>query len=106
MSHLLYLGVLGACLLVTLPLEFVLRARVYARPRRLLLALAPVVVTFTVWDSWAISRHHWSYSRHLTTGLRIGNVPIEELAFFVVVPICAVLTYEAVGAVQDRRHRS
>lgn len=102
MSHLLYLGVLAVCLLVTLPLELVLRARVYARPRRLALALTPVVVVFTVWDAYAISRRHWAYSPHLTTGLRVGNVPVEELAFFVVVPVCAILTYEAVGAVRRR----
>lgn len=102
MSHLLYFGVLAACLLVTLPLELVLRARVYARPRRLLLALVPVVVVFTAWDAYAVSRHHWAYSRHLTTGLRVGNVPVEELAFFGVVPICAILTYEAVAAARRR----
>jgi lycopene cyclase domain-containing protein len=102
-SHLLYLGVLAACLAATLPLELVLRARVYARPRRLALALAPVLVVFTGWDVYAISRRHWSYSRHLTTGWRVGNVPVEELAFFIVVPICAILTYEAVGVVRGRR---
>ncbi len=103
MSHLLYLGVLGACLVVTLPLEVVLRARVYARWRRLLLTLAPVLVVFTGWDAYAISRHHWSYARHWTTGLRLGSVPVEELAFFLVVPVCATLTYEAVALVRARR---
>ena len=30
-----YLLLMAGCLLITLPLEFVLRARVYRRPRRL-----------------------------------------------------------------------
>ena len=34
------------------------------------------------------------------TGWRLlGGLPVEELAFFVAVPICALLTYEAVKIV-------
>jgi len=101
----LYVGVLAACLVATLPLELVLRARVYARWRRWLLSLAPVVVVFTTWDAYAISRHHWTYAAGQTTGWRVGNVPIEELAFFAVIPTCAILTYEAVGVVWSRVRR-
>ncbi|MBV9097368.1 MAG: lycopene cyclase domain-containing protein, partial [Frankiaceae bacterium] len=42
----------------------------------------------------AIHAGHWRY-RHLL-GLRIGNVPVEEIAFFLVVPACSILTLEAV----------
>jgi FAD dependent oxidoreductase len=43
---------------------------------------------------------HWSYSVHLTTGWKlIFGMPIEELVFFIVVPICGLLTYQAVGQV-------
>jgi len=95
-----YLVVLGCCLVGTLPLELVLRTRVYARPRRLLLTLLPVIVVFTVWDVLAIRAHHWAYDLAQTTGIVLGNVPLEEIAFFVVIPICAVLTLEAVRVVK------
>jgi lycopene cyclase domain-containing protein len=85
---------MAGCLVITLPLEFVLRARVYARWRRLFLALAPVFAVFVTWDALAIHARDWSY-RHLS-GLRIGNLPIEEIVFFVVIPICSILTLEAV----------
>jgi lycopene cyclase domain-containing protein len=90
----LYLFVLAACLVVTSPLELVLGARVYRQPRRLLLTLAPVLAVFTTWDALAIHAGQWSY--HRLVGLRLGNVPVEELAFFLVIPTCAVLTLEAV----------
>lgn len=89
-----YLWVMAGCAVVTLPLELVLRARVYARWRRLLLTLLPVVVVFVTWDVLSIHAGFWSY-RHLT-GVRIGNLPIEELVFFFVVPTCSLLTFEAV----------
>ena len=94
-----YLAVLAGCLLVTLPLEIVLGARVYRRWRRLVLALLPVVVVFVVWDLVGIARDHWSYSERFTTGVMVGPMPLEELLFFLVIPVCGLLTYEAVGNV-------
>lgn len=95
-----YLILMGLCLLVTLPLELVLGARVWRQPRRLLLALLPVVVVFSVWDVVAIARGTWDYSQRFTTGVLLPfSMPLEELVFFVVIPICGLLTYEAVGNV-------
>ena len=98
-----YLVVLAVCLLGTLPLELVLHTRVYGRPRRLLLTLLPVVAVFVGWDVLAIRAGHWGYDPRQTTGVRFGNVPVEEVAFFVVIPICAILTLEAVRAVKGWR---
>lgn len=98
MDHWQYLGVLAACLILTAPLEFFFDARVYRRPRRTLRTLVPVIALFYVWDVVAIARGHWWFQERYVTGWRLpGDVPIEELAFFVVVPLCALLTYESVG---------
>jgi lycopene cyclase domain-containing protein len=85
---------MAACLVGTLPLEIVLRARVYARWRRLALTLPPVLAVFLLWDSLAIHAGQWSY-RHLT-GWKVGNLPVEEIVFFLVIPVCSILTLEAV----------
>lgn len=94
-----YLLLLLACVAVTLPLEYVFRARVYRRPRRWLLSLLPVVVVFGGWDVYAVSRRHWTYDPAQTLGVMVGNLPLEEALFFVVIPTCALLTYEAVRRV-------
>lgn len=92
---------LGFCLLGTAPLELVLRVGVYRRLRRLALTLLPVVPVFLVWDLYAVSRGHWTFDDSQTLGLRVpGGLPVEEVAFFVVVPLAAVLTLEAVRAVR------
>jgi lycopene cyclase domain-containing protein len=93
-----YLLVLAGCLLGTLPLELVLGVRVYRQTRRLVLTLLPVLVVFLTWDALAIRAHHWGYA-HLV-GVRVGNVPIEEIGFFLVIPTCAVLALEAVRKVR------
>jgi len=95
--RLTYLALLAFCLLGTLPLELVLHVGVYRRWRRLALTIGCVVVPFVVWDLWAISRHQWAYDPQQVLGWMLpGDLPIEELLFFLVVPVCAVLTWEAV----------
>ena len=91
-----YLVLMAACVALTLPLELVLKAGVYRRPRRWLAALAPVFVVFNLWDWVAIRRGHWTYSPRYTSGIRLLGLPLEELVFFLVVPTCALLTYQTV----------
>jgi lycopene cyclase domain-containing protein len=103
MGRFAYLAVLGGCLAGALWLEPVLRVNVLRRWRRLLLTLLPVVVIFALWDIAAIAAGHWSFDPAQTTGVRLpGGLPLDELLFFVVVPVCAVLGFEAVRAVLGR----
>ena len=98
-----YLILMGLCLLLTLPLEFVLGARVWRQPRRLLAALVPTAAIFIVWDVIAVARDHWRFNPEYTTGWNVlPDFPIDEVMFFVAVPICALLTLEAVRSVLRR----
>lgn len=101
MGHLGYLAVLAGCLGCALWLEPVLRVNVLRRWRRLLLTLLPVVVVFVLWDLAAIAAGHWTFDPEQTTGVLLpGGLPLDEVLFFVVVPVCAVLGFEAVRAVR------
>jgi lycopene cyclase domain-containing protein len=102
--HLVYLAVLVGCLAAALWLEPVLRVRVLRRWRRLLLTVLPVAAVFVAWDLVAIAAGHWTYDPTQTLPVRLpGRLPVEELLFFLVVPVCAVLGFEAVRAVLGRR---
>jgi lycopene cyclase domain-containing protein len=99
--HLSYLAVLVVCVVATLPLELVLGVRVYRQWRRLLLTLGPVLVVFLAWDAYAISAGHWDFDRAQTLDVaRPASIPVEELLFFVVVPVCSILALEAVRRVR------
>ncbi len=101
MRHLAYVAMLAFCVVGTLPLELVLRVGVYRRVRRLALSVAPVLVVFVAWDLYAIAQGHWTFDPAQTLGLVLpGGLPVDELAFFLVVPLAAVLTLEAVRAVR------
>jgi len=95
--HATYLLILLGCLVGTLPLEVFLGVRVYARWRRLAVAVLPPVVLFGGWDVAAIAAGWWRYDDRYLIGVTLpGRLPLEELLFFVVIPVCAVLTLEAV----------
>ncbi|MCU1398895.1 MAG: lycopene cyclase [Acidimicrobiales bacterium] len=97
MDHLQYLALMVGCLVLTLPLEFVFGARVWRQPRRLAYAVLPVAAVFIVWDLWASRRGDWSFARRYTVGWRLpGGMAVEELLFFAAIPVCGLLTLEAV----------
>jgi lycopene cyclase domain-containing protein len=99
--HLTYLAVLAFCLAAAVWLEFVVRTHVFRRWRRLLVTLLPVVVAFLLWDWYAVAHRQWTFDPTRTTGwLLPAGIPVEEFGFFVVVPLCTVLAYEAVRAVR------
>jgi lycopene cyclase domain-containing protein len=66
--------------------------------------MAVPVVLFVAWDVIAIRRAHWHYSARYTTGWELPlSLPVEELVFFLVIPICGLLTLEAVRSLVGRR---
>jgi lycopene cyclase domain-containing protein len=95
--HLTYLSILAACLLGTTPLEVVLRVGVYRQWPRLIVTVLPVLAVFVAWDVLEIRAGAWHYDGAYLVGVTLpGSLPLEELLFFLVVPVCAVLTLEAV----------
>lgn len=95
--HYTYLAVLLGCLAAALPLEIALHTRVLARPLRLLAAVVPVFGAFLAWDLYAVHHRQWTFDPRQVLGVRLlGGLPVEEVAFFVVIPVCAILALEAV----------
>ncbi len=103
MRHLTYVAVLAGCLAAAVWLEPLLKVHVFRRWRRLLLTLLPVAAVFVVWDLLAIRAGHWTFDPAQITGIRLpGRLPLDEVLFFLVVPVCAILGFEAVRAVLRR----
>jgi lycopene cyclase domain-containing protein len=97
-----YAAVLVFCVLGTLWLEVVWPGvRVYRRIGRLLRTLACVLPVFVVWDVYALSRNQWRIDPEQSLDVILpGGLPLEELLFFVVVPLAGILALEAVRTVQ------
>jgi lycopene cyclase domain-containing protein len=99
MDHWQYLIVLAACLVITAPLEM-FGPGVYRQAKRAAIAVLPVAVVFVIWDAVAIAAQVWHYNPRYVTGIRLpAAIPIEELLFFIVIPLCGLLTYNAVDTI-------
>jgi lycopene cyclase domain-containing protein len=97
-----YLAVLAGCLAGALWLEPVLKVGVVRQVRRLLLTVVPVAAAFLLWDLAAVHSGWWSFDPAQILGVRLAALPVEEVLFFLVVPVCAILGFEAVRKVLRR----
>ena len=97
MRHWGYLAMLIFTLIASFWLEVFLKVGVLRQVKRLIFSIAPVAIIFIGWDCYAISRHHWHFDPSQI--LKIYgpfNIPLEEYLFFIIVPIAAIMTLEAV----------
>jgi lycopene cyclase domain-containing protein len=93
-----YLLLMLGCLAITAPLE-VFGSGVYRQARRAAAAIIPVALVFIIWDLLAIVGDVWSYNPRYVTGIDVGIIPLEELMFFIVIPLCGLLTFSAVSTI-------
>lgn len=97
MQQLTYVAMLVFVVVATLPLEVFLRVGVYTRLRRLGLVVLCAGAPFALWDVAATLAGHWEFDISQTLGIVLpGGLPLEEVLFFVVVPLASVMTLEAV----------
>lgn len=97
--HWAYVAMLAFCLAGTLPLVPAFGLRVFRQPVRLLLTIAAAGSPFLLWDLYATRAGHWWFDPAQTLAPRVAGLPLEEVGFFVVIPLATVLTYEAVRVV-------
>ena len=83
-------------------LEVFLKVGVIRRFKRVILSILPTAVFFVVWDAYAINRGHWYFDKNQILGI-FGpfGIPLEEFLFFLIVPLAALLTIEAVRTVKN-----
>ena len=107
MRSLIYLGVLLGCLVCAGWLEPVLKVGVLARRRRVMRTIALVAVPFLIIDVAAVLAGWWWFDTDAVVGAILpGGIPVEEVLFSVVVPVCAILGFEAVRTVLRRLGRA
>jgi lycopene cyclase domain-containing protein len=55
-----------------------------------------ILVIYLIWDFWAVSKGSWYFDSNQILGIKLfGKLPIEEVLFFIIVPLMTVLTYLA-----------
>ena len=101
MKHFSYIAMLLFTVCGSFWLEIFLKVNVLKRIKRVARSVLPVSAVFLTWDTYAISQGHWSFDPILILGvIGPGRIPLEEFLFFLIVPIAAIMTLEAVRTVK------
>lgn len=51
---------------------------------------------YIVWDIYFTSKGVWSFNEAYITGIKLINLPLEEVLFFFIVPYCCVFIYACI----------
>ncbi len=51
---------------------------------------------YIVWDFYFTYKSVWWFNQNYITGIKLINLPVEEVLFFFVVPYCCVFIYECI----------
>ncbi len=86
-------------LLVPLIFSFHPKIRFYKHWNALVPAILISGIFYMIWDSWFAHQGIWGFNPTYITGVHIGNLPVEELLFFICIPYACVFTFECIARI-------
>jgi lycopene cyclase domain-containing protein len=93
--HLNYAFVLIFVAICALGVNIAFRMKIMKAWRIFLYTDAVILLVYGAWDFWAINRKSWGFDSAQIIGVKIfGELPIEEVLFFILVPLVTVISYK------------
>lgn len=62
--------------------------------KSIVFSLLVTAIIFSLWDAGAVWRGHWSFNPETVVGIWMGNLPLEEILFFIAIPFFGIILYE------------
>ncbi|MFN8250415.1 MAG: lycopene cyclase domain-containing protein [Ferruginibacter sp.] len=95
-SHYTYFIILAASLAGPLLLSFDKKVAFYKNWKYLFPAMIIPALLYILWDFYFTGKAVWGFNEAFITGIKLYNLPVEEVLFFFVVPYCCVFIYECI----------
>jgi lycopene cyclase domain-containing protein len=95
-THYTYLLILALSLAGPLALSFDKKVAFYSKWKQLFAAMILPVAAYIAWDMYFTHLKVWGFNTKYIQEIWIGNLPLEEVLFFIVVPYCCVFIYECI----------
>ena len=95
-SHYTYFLILAASLAGPLALSFDKKVAFYKNWKYVFPAMIIPALLYIVWDIYFTAKGVWSFNEIYITGIKLYNLPLEEVLFFFIVPYCCVFIYACV----------
>jgi lycopene cyclase domain-containing protein len=74
----------------------------YRKPKAIFYAILLIVLIYGSWDIFAAYRGHWHFNPKGVWPVRIINLPLEEVLFFLVIPFACIFTWEAMKFIKAK----
>lgn len=95
-SHYTYFLILAASIAGPLALSFDKKVAFFKKWNYVFPAMIIPALLYIAWDIYFTARGVWSFNTNYVTGLKVVNLPVEEVLFFFVVPYCCIFIYECI----------
>ncbi|MGZ3753359.1 MAG: lycopene cyclase domain-containing protein [Mucilaginibacter sp.] len=79
--------------------SFHAKIRLYKHWDAVLPAIFISAAFYILWDSWFAHLGVWGFNPTYITGIYIGNLPLEEIQFFICIPYACVFTFECISGI-------
>ena len=89
-----YLQILIYSIFIPFIFSFHPKIRFYKNWKPFFIANLFISIPFLIWDNIFTIKKVWSFGDHHLSGIKIGELPIEEIMFFIFIPYCFMFTYE------------
>lgn len=96
--HYTYFLILTASLAGPLALSFDKKVAFYKNWKYVFPAMIIPALLYIVWDFYFTAKEVWSFNEAYITGIKLYNLPIEEVLFFFIVPYCCIFIYACIRA--------
>lgn len=89
-----YLYVLAFIAFCAVAVSLAFRLRVPRFWRNFLITDLSILIIYLNWDYWAIQKDNWNFDSEQILGFYLfGGIPVEEVLFFIIVPLMTVIVY-------------
>jgi len=94
--HYTYFIILAAAFAGPLVLSFDKKVAFYRNWKYLFPAIVLPALLYIAWDIYFTAKNVWHFNEAYITGVKIVNLPVEEVLFFFIVPYCCVFIYACI----------
>ena len=99
-SHYTYIILIAFTISGPFLLSFDKKVAFYKEWKHFFWAMLPTSLAYILWDVIATKTGVWKFNTEFLLGPFIGNLPLEEYLFFIVIPMAAIMTIEGVTTVK------
>jgi lycopene cyclase domain-containing protein len=95
-NHYTYFLILLGSIAGPLLLSFDKKVGFYKKWKYVFPAMIIPALLYIIWDIFFTQKGVWSFNEAYITGIKIVNLPLEEVLFFLIIPYCCLFVYECI----------